>query len=318
MPPSAATPSPQLRRGIDHLVLCVRDLDAAAKVYEKLGFTLTPRASHDWGTDNRLVQVEGSFLEIIEVANPEKLLPERDGFFNFGRFIHSYLQQQEGFGMLVFESGDAEADRQEFAAAGLSDFERFDFERKATLPDGQQVTVGFSLAFVYKPEIPDAAFFVCQQHAPEYFWKPHFQKHENGARALGEVVMLADDPNGLTSLFEGLQSPETVSLEDGILRAETARGWVTAMTPATYSDWFGPAALADMDRPSGPHLAAYRVLVDDLAETEKLLQANGVTTHWGKAGLIVPASALFGVSLAFVQGLERPQDDGPVLALPSA
>lgn len=314
MPQSAPRPG----RGIDHLVLCVRDLDAAAALYERLGFTLTPRASHAWGTDNRLVQVEGSFLEIIEVAHPEKLLPERDGHFNFGRFIHRYLQNREGFGMLVFETGDAEADRMEFAAAGLSEFERFDFERKATLPDGDQVTVGFSLAFVHRPECPDAAFFVCQQHAPEYFWKPHFQKHRNGARAIGEVIMIADNPGDLQFLFEGLQQPASVELEDGILRAETARGWLTAMTPDAYEDWFGATALDGPDTPAGPHLAAFRVLVDDLAEAEKMLEKAGVASYWGKAGLVVPGSDLLGVTLAFVQGVERATAAGPVLALPPA
>lgn len=310
--------TPRPGRGIDHLVLCVRDLDAAAKVYEQLGFTLTPRASHAWGTDNRLVQVEGSFLEIIEVAHPEKLLPERDGFFNFGSFIHDYLKEREGFGMLVFETGDAEADRMEFAEAGLSNFDRFDFDRKATLPDGSQVTVGFSLSFVHRPECPDAAFFVCQQHAPEYFWKPHFQKHRNGARAIGEIVMIADNPGDLQFLFEGLQRPESVTLEDGILRAETARGWLSAMSEDVYKAWFGVNALEGVEKPGGPHLAAFRVLVDDLAETEKQLKAASVAAHWGKAGLVVPAGSLFGVTLAFVQGVEKASDSGPILALPAA
>ena len=314
MPSSAPRPG----RGIDHLVLCVRDLDAASAAYERLGFTLTPRASHDWGTDNRLVQVEGSFLEIIEVAYPEKLLPERDGHFNFGAFIHRYLRNREGFGMLVFETGNAEADRQEFAKAGLSEFERFDFERKATLPDGSKVTVGFSLAFVHRPEIPDAAFFVCQQHAPEYFWKPHFQKHKNGARAIGEIVMISDNPKDMQFLFEGLQQAESVSLENQILRAETTRGWMSAMTADTFEEWFGHAALQGVNTPAGPHLAAFRVLVNDLAETERVLQDAGVEAHWAKAGLVVPASDLFGVTLAFVQGVESEAEAGPVLALPSA
>ncbi len=309
---------PRPGRGIDHLVLCVRDLDATAQVYERLGFTLTPRASHAWGTDNRLVQVEGSFLEIIEVAHPEKLLPDQDGHFNFGRFIHGYLQDREGFGMLVFETSDAEADRIEFEASGLSAFERFDFERKATLPDGNQVTVGFSLAFVHRPECPDAAFFVCQQHAPEYFWKPHFQNHRNGARAIGEVIMVADSPGDLRFLFEGLQRPGSVELEDGILRAETARGWLTAMTPSAYEDWFGASASVGANAPAGPHLTAFRVLVDDLSDAEKILAEAGVAAHWGKAGLVVPASDLFGVTLAFVQGVERATEAGPILALPAA
>ena len=310
--------SPRTGRGIDHLVLCVRDLDSASSVYERLGFTLTPRASHDWGTDNRLVQLQGNFLEFIEVAYPEKLLPPADRQFRFGTFIHDYLKDREGLGMLVFESGDAQADRDEFAEKGLSDFDRFDFQRTATLPDGSQVTVGFSLAFVSRPEMPDVAFFVCQQKAPEYFWKPEFQQHLNGAVAVGETVIVCDDPSQLKTLFEGLQKPESVSIENDILRAETARGWMSAMTPAGFSDWFGPEAAIWPERPSGPHLAAYRILVKDLDIVEQHLKASGFPYHWAKAGLTVAPSDLFGVALSFVQGVETEDEDATILALPSS
>ena len=312
------TRTPPLQgRGIDHLVLCVKDLDAAAAVYEKLGFTLTPRASHDWGTDNRLVQMGGCFLEIIEVAHPEKLLPPAPRQFRFGGFIENYLRRREGFGMLVFESHDAAADRDEFARKGLSDYDRFDFERQARLPDGATVTVGFSLAFVSPPETPDAAFFVCQQHAPQYFWKPDYQRHANGAATVGEVVMVAENPDRLQPLFTGLQQPESVSLEDGILRAETARGWVTAMTPSEFASWFGAPAADWPERPEGPHLAAFRVVVSDLAAVEKHLQDQAITHHWAKAGLTVPPQQLFGVALSFVQGTASEDAAGPVLTLPA-
>ncbi|NIQ53863.1 MAG: VOC family protein, partial [Gammaproteobacteria bacterium] len=47
--------SPSTRRRIDHLVHAVDDLDAAAAAYEDLGFLVTPRADHPFGTSNRLV-----------------------------------------------------------------------------------------------------------------------------------------------------------------------------------------------------------------------------------------------------------------------
>jgi len=309
--------TPLKGRGIDHLVLCVRDLDAASSAYERLGFTLTPRASHDWGTDNRLVQMGGCFLEIIEVAHPEKLLPPADRQFRFGGFINDYLRAREGFGMLVFESSDASADRDEFAEKGLSDFDRFDFERQARLPDGSSVTVGFSLAFVSRPEVPDAAFFVCQQRAPQYFWKPDYQRHANGAATIGEIVMMAENPAALQTLFAGLQQPESVTLENGILRAETARGWMSAMAPSDYEAWFGAQAADWSERPGGPHLAAFRVVVNDLSSVEKHLKSQHVSYHWAKAGLTVPARELFGVTLSFVQGNEAETIEGPIAALPS-
>jgi catechol 2,3-dioxygenase-like lactoylglutathione lyase family enzyme len=57
-------------RAIDHVVLAVRNLDRAAQTYQKLGFTLTPRAMHEdrMGTSNRLAQFGGmNFIELLEV-----------------------------------------------------------------------------------------------------------------------------------------------------------------------------------------------------------------------------------------------------------
>ena len=46
-------------RGLDHLVLTVRDLDAAEARFRALGFTLTPRAHHPFGTSNNLAIFDG-------------------------------------------------------------------------------------------------------------------------------------------------------------------------------------------------------------------------------------------------------------------
>jgi D-serine deaminase-like pyridoxal phosphate-dependent protein len=54
---------------------------------------------------------------------------------------------------------------------------------------GSQVTVAFSLAFAADPRMPQAAFFCCQQHAPQYFWRTAYQSHANGADKLLEVII---------------------------------------------------------------------------------------------------------------------------------
>lgn len=297
--PAQAAPG----RGIDHLVLAVEDLDEAAALYQSLGFTLTPRGDHPWGTANRLVQLQGSFLEIITVAAPSKIVEPAPGRFSFGAYVRDTLTQRQGLAMLVFESADARADRDAFAAVGLSDFELFDFERRAIQPDGEAATVGFSLAFVHWPEAPDVVFFTCQQHAPEYFWKADYQRHLNTARGVGEVVLIDRDPARWRDLMGGLQQPDAIELDAGAacLRVATARGWVTIMTPKVAADWFGSDALP-ASPPDGLHCAAYRVVVDDLAKTEALLKARNVKTSWARAGLTVPADHLFGVALSFVQG----------------
>jgi catechol 2,3-dioxygenase-like lactoylglutathione lyase family enzyme len=250
------------KRGIDHLVLAVRDLEAARRTYMRLGFTLTPRAEHPFGTGNSLVQLQGNFLELLTVVDPAKITPAVDGRFSFGAFNQSFLRRREGFSMLVFESGDAEADRADFARAGLRGYRPFRFERKAKLPDGGEAIVAFSLAFVTDPRIPEAAFFVCQQHAPEYFWKPEYQRHANGAVAVVETVMVADDPSSLADFFTGLQGREAVTVRDGALDVATDRGRITVLPPGQANERFPGPPLANA--PASPHLVGYRVSVRDL------------------------------------------------------
>ena len=104
-------------RGLDHIVHAVRDLDAAADLYRRLGFTVGARNRHPWGTHNQLVQFPGFFIELLTVAEPDKL--GADGFSElFGRFNQSFLARQEGLSLLILESRDAAADAAAFQAAG--------------------------------------------------------------------------------------------------------------------------------------------------------------------------------------------------------
>jgi hypothetical protein len=183
-------------RAIDHVVLAVQDLDRTASRYQKLGFTLTPRAAHEgrMGTSNRLAQFRGrNFIELLEVDRPEGLARHDFGalppFFSFGDHNRIASLEREGLSMMVFVSDDARADILSFSSANLPTFAPFDFERYAKLPDGAQVTVAFSLGFVQSPEMPRVAFFVCENRAQGYFWKPEYQSHANGATGIVAVYL---------------------------------------------------------------------------------------------------------------------------------
>jgi len=105
-----------VKRGIDHIVLCVEDLELCAAFYGRLGFTTSPRARHPWGTDNCLFQLTGSFIELLTVSRSSLISAAGPRTFSFGAFNQKFLTRREGMSMLVFESSDARADREEFLA----------------------------------------------------------------------------------------------------------------------------------------------------------------------------------------------------------
>ena len=261
-----------MNRAIDHLVLAVNDLEAARETYRRMGFTLTPPARHPWGTVNSLVQLQRNFLELLAVAEPAKIVPPVPSHFSFGAFNQAFLKRRQGLSMLVFQSADARRDQAEFKARGLETYEPFDFSRHAKLPDGSLKTVAFSLAFVTEPRMPNAAFFTCQQHAPEFFWKPEYQRHPNGARAVVEVVMLANDPGAFADFFGKLVEPAAVGCSEGALRINLEHGALSLLDATRLAQRFPGIRLRDVLRK--PHFAGYSIAVDDLAAAEDLLKRN--------------------------------------------
>lgn len=208
---------------IDHVVVAVQDLAAAAARYRDLGFTVTPKASHPdhMGTSNQLVQFAGrNFIELVTLDRPDGVVTAPDRF-SFGTHVGDFAAKGDGMVALVLASNDARADAKRLGAVGLETYPPFDFERHATLPDGKKVTVAFTLAFATNPEMPDIAFYFCQHHFPENFWKPEFQKHSNGATGIATVHMLADDPERHRGFLEAVTGDEAKALPDGIAIGDT-------------------------------------------------------------------------------------------------
>jgi hypothetical protein len=265
-----------MARGIDHLVMVVNDLEAARTEYERLGFTTTPRALHPFGTENFLVQMRGNFLEVVGIANAAIIPPHAPGVFSFARGNADFLGRREGMSSLVFQSLDARADRRDFLAAGLNAYENVDFSRKATLPDGSEVTVAFSLAFVTDPAMPETTFFTCQQHAPEHFWKPAYQVHANGADHAAEAIIVAPDPAAHADFFSGTHGAGAVRVQGEGVRVATDLGLISLLTPTAFRERFGGQSAGPADT---PHFAGFRIAVADLHETRAILAEAGVETR---------------------------------------
>lgn len=287
-----------MKRGIDHLVLNVRDLMAAASFYQRLGFTTTPRAAHPFGTANRLVQLQGNFIELVTVAEPAKITAPPAGHFGFAAFCRGYLEKREGMSMLVFHSADARADQAEFVRNGLQTYAPLDFERQAVLPNGSRATVAFSLAFVTHAQMPEAAFFCCQQHAPQYFWKPEYQTHANGAHHVSKVFMVAEEPPGLRDFFACLHDADNVDHDPETLTVTTSLGDIVVTTPRLFEQRF--EGLTSPHPPQTPHFAAYQISVEDLGRVKRILEAGEIGFTASQTGVRIGAGDAFGMVIEFV------------------
>ncbi len=282
-------------RGLDHIVHAVRDLDAAAELYRRLGFTVGARNQHAWGTHNHIVQLPGFFVELLTVAEPEKL--GTDGFSAlFGTFNRRFLADHEGLSLLILESTDAAADAIEFRAAGIGVSDALRFEREGKRPDGAAVKVGFSLAFARDPKAHGVGFAVCQQHFPENFWNPAFQQHANSAAGIAGAVLVADNPSDHHIFLSALSGVRELSATSSGVAASTPRGDIRIMDPTAFRSHFGTQP---PDISGGPRLAAVRFRVGDRSVLAAALNKGGVAFSFHTGSTVVAPEAAMGATLVF-------------------
>lgn len=228
-------------RGLDHVVHVVKDLDAAARSYEALGFKVTPTAHHPWGTSNRLVQLDHFFIEILTVRDQTLIPNHTDTAFSFGAHCRGVLEDREGAAMLVLESGNPDEDRKAFEDLGLAAYDPFSFQREATFGDGTKATVGFDLTFTSTPQAPGLGFFTCFHRYPDVFWRREFQAHPNGANRILELIMVANDPSDLHEFLGGFTGQREMRATSLGLEIATPRGLITVLSPGAFAALYADA-----------------------------------------------------------------------------
>jgi len=245
-----------MMKGINHLVLTGHDLEALRSKYQALGFTVTPRGQHPFGTGNSIIQLPGTYLELLSVTVPQDVPEHSPGQFSFAAFNRDYLARHEGFSMMALDTPDARADIQSWRAAGLQTYEPYDFSRIALMPDGAEVKVGFSLAFVSHPAAPWFGIFACQHYMPEYYEQPRYLDHSNGALNVRDVWVVGDTAQSLADFIGTISGATGVREGDDRTVFQTRTGAIVLARPKAFETTFGvsPPNLGD-----GPHLAGFTV-----------------------------------------------------------
>lgn len=277
-------------RGLNHLVLTGHDLDRMREHYASLGFTLTPRAQHPFGTDNAVIPLHGCYLELLAVARPGDVPEHGANSFSFAAFNRDYVARHEGFAMLVFDTPDARADIAAWQRAGLKTYEPFDFQRGATLPSGEEITVGFSLAFTSAPAAPWIGLFACQHYRPDYYEQARYLTHRNSANDVSEVWISgagALELSGFVAKVTGLAPTKPAR---GCITFATRTGSVILAEPSAFAAAFGETPPHPED---GPHLAGFTIgcrMVSGFADRGLARIGNDY---------VLPASQNFGTALRF-------------------
>jgi hypothetical protein len=257
-----------------------------------LGFTVLPRGQLPFGINNTVIQLEGNYLELLTVTGPQDVPEHSPGQFSFGAFNRDYLARHEGFSMLVLDTTDARADIESWREAELEVYQPFDFSKIARMPNGEDVELSFSLAFVSHPAAPWFRLFACQYSRPEYYSQPRYQNHPNAASTVQDVWIVGESAQDLTDFVSRVTGASSHTKGSDVTVLQPRTGAIVLARPQAFEAAFGGPAPHPED---GPHLAGFTIGCRALGHPAVL--------DLPKAGkrYVVPPSSGFGTAIAFVE-----------------
>lgn len=246
---------------LDHLGHFVPDLDAAAAVWQKLGFAVTPLSVHQVGgkpagTSNRCVMLDEGYLELLA---PTADTPN-------ARRVRERMNRFVGVHLACFGTPTAEAEHQRLGAHGFEPDPVVRLERKIETGD----TVRFAVVYVPADKMPEGRVQYCEHLTPREVWREGFVN----PFALRAVYVVADEPEEAAARwgrFGGLLPRP----EDGLVRLDTARGRVVIGTRKRVAQLLGEA-------PPAPALAGYALGCADPEEFARRCSKAGLRVQ-GKA-----------------------------------
>ena len=247
-------------RGIDHVVIAVRDLDRAEAQYRRLGFALTPRGHHvKLGSYNHCAMFAEDYLELLGQGTQARPALER------------FLRTREGIAGVALRTGDARRTFAEIRKLGLKAAEPVDFGRPVDTPDGKR-EARFATTELDNAALAGVRVFFCEHKTPELVWLPQYLAQPNGVIGLAGVTVV-DAGGAFAHIFKRALGE--------------ASGSVEYLKPAEAADRFADDPILALPP---PYVAAVRLRVRDRGATARLLEGAGVPVRTAPEGALQVSS----------------------------
>lgn len=277
--------------GIDHVIIGVRDLEAARQRYARLGFNSTPRGRHQgWGTANYCIMLENDYLELLGIVDPTQ----------FTNHLDRFLAEREGLLGLALGTRDAEATRAAWADAGAQPQPVKALGRLLELDEG---TTELRFQNVLLPEASTGglSLFACEHLTPELLRRPAWLLHPNGARAIRSCTVAAAEPAPVTAALRRLFGSAAITDTDNVVAAHTGHGVILVAPP---EDALLIHPLVELpETMSEPRLVALTLEIADSERAVTFLTRQGVPFTRGPGGdIMIPPAEALGVALELTQG----------------
>ncbi|HYD06197.1 MAG TPA: VOC family protein [Reyranella sp.] len=272
---------------LDHVVINARDdMDRAADIYRRLGFTLTERGYHSLGSMNHLAMFGTDYLELIAV--PKNATSGRLDLLNY-----SY-----GLNGLVFGSEDSAVTYAALAKAGLPFDPPSEFTRPVKYTGGQG-DARFRTIRMKAGVVPYGRIYYCHHFTRDLVWRDEWRHHANGTVAVERAVIVEPDPAAGARLYADMFGPEAVRDIRNGKKVVIGNSRFDIVTESELKAQVGDAA-PDADRRKA-YMAALTLRTTSLAKAATALEAGKIAFIEKDGRLIVPAKEAMNATLEFVE-----------------
>lgn len=274
--------------GIDHVVIGVADLEGSQGLWQKLGFTLTPRGRHiGWGTGNYCIMFPDDYLELLGIVDPAQFLSGLDAFLDSG----------EGIMGLAFSTDDPAGLIDAFRARDIVADGPKELKRHLELPTGL-AEPAFNLVHPEASATPGLWSFVCHHLTPEIIRRPGWLEHANGACGIHSVTTVVEEPLSLRAAYERLFGHGAIIVTDATLVVRVGPHRLV-FVGADDVELMHPAASPPSGAPL-PLVFALTLRTTNARGTVDCLNASGVEYRELADGtLAIPPSEANGLLLEF-------------------
>jgi len=236
---------------LDHIVVnTLFDMDRAAALMERLGFTVTPRGYHSLGSINHLMVFDGGYLELVGLPLGADVL-RRD-----------VLESPLGLNGLVFQAKEVDAIIGPLRDSGLAMLEPQDFSRPAVI-DGIEQLVRFRTTRTTPELFAAGRVYYCQHYTPELVWRREWMTHANGCSGLRELVVVTTAIETDAALYAKAAQAPAKQRDNDVWTVDLVDSFrITLMSPVRYRERYGTLCVETDGRSS--FFGAIVLKADDL------------------------------------------------------
>jgi len=258
---------------LDHVIVAVRNLDAAATAWRKLGFTLTPRGLHEGkGTGNHCIMFPNTYIELLGIV---------DETGTKGRLGQRVNERGEGGMGIAWGADDAGQTCAALRAAGVEAEDPNDLSRPLEL-DGKRDIVRFRNIMLPGLHLPGTMQFVCTHVTPELTRaRREWQLHPNGATGIAEVFVAATD----ISAAKAQLAP--------------AAPTNTKITISSRQEIAGQLGAKALDGAPAEGIVAITIRLNELDAAGAMLSMGRIPHEETRHAIIVPATVANGIAVRF-------------------